>query len=233
MKKITLIIAVILSSTVLASAQFYIGGSLILYSESQGIKDLDNSTHPTNTFYISPEVGYILNEKMAIGLSVPMDISSSKSSNIGMDIDGNLRAEGINKTNSKRFEIAPYFRYSILKRGKFDLFGMASAYANTAKTELNLVYDYDYGYGSHHSESISNVKTFTWGLRICPVLMYNFSSRLSLLAYPNLLHSGFYQERVTRNYGFGENEYTTIRNVFDLRINTNNLIPSIGFIYKF
>ena len=233
MKNIVLSTLLTVLSVLPATAQFYIGGSLTLYIESQVIKDLENSTHPTNTFYISPEVGYNLNEKMAIGLSIPMDISSSKVSNLGMDIDGNLRVGGINETNSKRFEVAPYIRYSILKKGKFDLFGMASVYVNTVKTEFNSIYDYGYEWGSYHSESISNVKAFTWGVRISPVLMYNFSGRLSLLAYPNLLHSGFYQERNTRNYGSAGNEYTTIRNVFDIRINTNNLIPSIGFIYKF
>jgi len=98
MEKIILSIVITLSSIISANAQFYVGGSLDLNVSSQSIKQLDNKADPSYSFSLSPEIGYSISEKAAIGLSFSLGTSSSKISNLGMDPNGTW----IEFTNARR-----------------------------------------------------------------------------------------------------------------------------------
>ena len=237
MKKTILSIVIALSSIILAKAQLYVGGSLSLNMSSQKVENVDNSTNPSYYFSISPEIGYSLNKKIDIGVMLSALFSSSKQANIGIDIENNLRVGGIGEIKSKNFEVAPYIRYSFLKWRKFNVLGMANIYVNTGKTEYNSVYSYDYEYesgsGSVYSESKSKMESTAWGIRIRPVLQYSFSDKFLLLSQLNLFRLGFSQQRNKTMFNLEGAEYTRITTGFDLGIDTYNILPSIGFIYKF
>jgi len=238
MKRVILSIFIALAGTMAVSAQYYyIGGSLGFNGNFSKIDNVDTNTHPSYSLSIAPEIGYSINKKTAIGLSLSATISSSKASNIGSDIDGNLRVGGLYESTGKNLEIAPYIRYSVFKWNKFDLLGMASVYVNTGKTESNSVYDYqyesEYVSSNYHSESISGTKTFTFGANIHPVLLYNFSKKIVLLAHLNFLRLDIWQQNQKNIYNSDGDEYAKTTTGFNLGLDTNNVLPSIGFIYKF
>ena len=228
MKKVILSIFIALSGIMAVNAQYcYIGGSLD-FSGNFSKNDMDSKTHPSYSLSIAPEFGYSINEKTAIGLSVSAILSSSKTSNIGLDTYNNMRVSGLSESTEKNFEIAPYIRYSLFKWGKFDLLGMASVYVSTGKTDVKYEYDSDY-----YPEVASGMKTLTFGANIHPVLLYNLSKRISLLAHLNLFSLGFWQEKQKNIYDSGGDEYTNNITGYNLGFDTNNVVPAIGFIYKF
>ena len=119
MKKIILMAAFAVAS-VAASAQVYVGGGLGFSSEKAAhVEGVD--VDALNTIKILPEVGYKLDDKMAVGIGL-----------------GFVNAkQGDNKSTS--FSIAPYFRYTFVKWGNVGLFADAQfAYENT-KVEVNNV----------------------------------------------------------------------------------------------
>ncbi len=232
MKQTILSIVITLLTSVSTNAQCYIGGSLSLNMSSEKIQDLDNSTNPSYSFSISPEIGYSLNDKIDIGLSLSTLFSSFKQSNIRVDIENNLRVGGIAEDKTKSIEFAPYIRYSFLKWGKLDVIGMLDVYMSTGKTEYTSNYEYEYGNGYEYSENKSRIKTAIWGTRIRPVFRYNLSDKISLLAHLNLFRLGFSQGKYKIMYNLTGDEYTKIRTGFDFKIDTNNPFPAIGFVYK-
>ena len=224
--------AQILESSKTAS-KFYIGGSLGFNTSLDKIKDLDNSAVPSYSISVSPEIGYSLNEKTNIGLSFSILFSSSKQSTLGFDDEGDIRAGGTSESKSRNLEIAPYIRYSLLKWGKLSLMGIADIYINVGKTESESLYEYESEHVSIWRYSEDGYESFTWGIRVRPQLIYNLSNKISLLVNPNLFRLGFYQNRYKTEYNLDGDEYTRITTGLDFKIDTNNLLPSVGFIYKF
>jgi len=228
MKRVILSIFVALTGIMAGNAQYYYVGGSLDFSGNFSKNGMDNKTHPSYSLSIAPEFGYSINEKTAIGLSVSAILSSSKASSMGLDAYNNIQVSGLAEYTEKNFEIAPYIRYSFFKWGKFDLLGMASVYVNTGKTDLKYEYDSDY-----YSGAASGTKTLTFGANIHPVLLYNLSKRITLLAHLNFFSLGFWQEKQKNIYNSDGDEYTNNITGYDLGFDTNNVIPAIGFIYKF
>ena len=224
MRKTILTIAIALLVGISANAQFYIGGSLYFSNSSLKIEELKNSSQPSYTFSISPEIGYQLNEKTAVGLSLSAYLSSYKTMSVNLNMD-DITLSGIHETKRTDFGIAPYVRYSLLKWKKFDLLGMAQVYMNAGTTE----YDHVYEDGFY---SNNKTKTTGWGARIRPVLFYNVSDKLTLVSHLNFCRLGFSYEKEKVPYNSNENDYTRKTIKFDLDLDTYNSLPSIGFIYK-
>ena len=215
------------------ASKFYIGGSLGFNTSLDKIKNLDNSTTPSYSFSVSPEVGYRLNEKTDIGLSLSILFSSSKQSTLGLNEEGAIRAGGTAETKSRSVEIAPYIRYSFLQWGKLSLMGIADIYINAGKKESESLYEYEDEHVSIWRYSESGAESSTWGIRVRPQLIYALSNKINLLVNSNLFRLGFYQERYKTGYNFDDYEYTKITTGLNFKIDTNNLLPSVGFIYKF
>ena len=94
MKKLLLVLTVGLLAAFSANAQFYVGGSLSIQPGAATDKDGNDALG----LEIAPEVGYILNDKMAIGAT--------------LSYDNTLFGGG------SLFSIAPYLRYKkIIKNG--------------------------------------------------------------------------------------------------------------------
>lgn len=113
MKKVFLTLALVLT-TVVASAQWYVGGSLGF------------SKHDKDTKYeIAPEVGYKLNDKWTVGAEVLFGIAKDQVLTIEDE------AFVYDQTT---FGIAPYARYTFLTAGEFSMF--AEAYATIAHVKV-------------------------------------------------------------------------------------------------
>ena len=92
MKKLFASLAAVLVSVAM-SAQIYVGGGLNVESNSD-----------KTGFGVAPEVGYVLNENLAIGGMLNFDVQ---------DIDA---------IDAFKLDIKPYARYTFLKAGNFSLF---------------------------------------------------------------------------------------------------------------
>ena len=99
MKKIVLSIVIAAASFISASAQTYLGGNLGVWCDNSGSKNL-------TTYSISPEIGYELNSKWEIGLSI--------------GLNGGFKQDGDNSAFS--MNVTPYARYIFAKAGKVDFF---------------------------------------------------------------------------------------------------------------
>lgn len=104
MKKLILGAIVALSS-ISASAQLYLGGTLGI--ATQTIK-VESESQTTTTFGIAPEIGYNFNDIWAIGTSVGVNTLSS---------EGN---------SSTTFVVNPYARATFAKVGNVKFFGEAA-----------------------------------------------------------------------------------------------------------
>ena len=107
MKKVFLTLALVLT-TVVASAQWYVGGGLG-FSKTE-----DAAKNKTTAFNINPEVGYKLNDNWTIG------------GVLGFEME---------KDAYKMFTIAPYARYTFLTAGDFSVFADASLEVGIYKPE--------------------------------------------------------------------------------------------------
>ena len=210
MKKIILTITVILLSAVCAKAQFNIGGSAsfnisTINPESEEDKEVSNS------FSISPSVGYQLSEKWEVGISLAFNNSDSKLPLFLDDGQGNIGNLIVYESKTKEYRISPYVRYLIVKSNKFSLHGFFNVYAGVGKVETDFIF--------------TNGNDYTlWGANICPVLMFDLSNKFTLFANLDLFNLGFSQNKM-------KNKHTTTE--FNFKVDTNDILPAIGVIYKF
>jgi long-subunit fatty acid transport protein len=103
MKKIMMTLVAIAMATTM-NAQWYVGGG-VGYNYAK-----DKNTDVTsNTFRIIPEVGYNLNEKWALGITVGYGESRVKVKNAGTE-------------KVKTFQVSPYARYTFVKFDHVNLF---------------------------------------------------------------------------------------------------------------
>ena len=107
MKKVFLTLALMVT-TMVASAQFYVGGG-IGYSKTE-VGDAE-----TTVLSIEPEIGYVLNEDWAIGAVVGFENE---------------------KDVANTFAIEPYVRYTVLKAGAFSVFADGAVGFGMVKPEV-------------------------------------------------------------------------------------------------
>ena len=106
MKKVFLTLALMVT-TMVASAQFYVGGG-IGYSKTK-VGEAESTV-----FSISPEIGYKIDNNWSVG--------------------ANLEFENTEDA-SKTFAIEPYIRYTVLKVGNFSVFADGAIGVGTLKPE--------------------------------------------------------------------------------------------------
>ena len=94
MKKLFLTIA-LMATTMIASAQIYVGGSLGFW---------DNDDNDKTSYSIAPEIGYTFSEKLAAGIALGYSYTEVED----YSMDG--------------FSISPYVRYTFLRSGAFSVF---------------------------------------------------------------------------------------------------------------
>ncbi len=127
MKKIFMM-AVMAAATLTANAQWWAGGEIGFTSSHT------NGASTTKVFTIQPEVGYSLNDKMDVALSVGYAYASEKE----FKRDGRTRSYD----NVNIWEINPYLRYKFVKAGNFFAFvdggiGYETAHIKGVKKNIN------------------------------------------------------------------------------------------------
>ncbi|MDR0863457.1 MAG: hypothetical protein LBO74_00815 [Candidatus Symbiothrix sp.] len=145
--------------------------------------------------------------------------SLDEKSDIGIELLFGTKKEGKAKTSA--YGASPYFRYSIAEFGQFAILGKASLYVLGDKSKAN--------------SSADELKSTAFGLGVTPILAYNLSDRIVLLANLNFLGLNFNQtSRKSGDYDLG-----TSTN-FGLGIDTDDIVNiggnegiTIGFAYKF
>lgn len=165
MKKIFMTLAAVAVAATM-NAQLYIGGSLGF--QTRTTKTDVAGTNPVQTidskwseFSILPEVGYNLNEKMAVGMQIGFTATDDKDAN---------------NTKSNAFTIAPYFRYTFVKWDKVSLFADAGINFRTGTTK---VYSTDPTTGKEVSTD-NNTNRFFIG--VVPGIAFQASEKVSVVA---------------------------------------------------
>ena len=105
MKKI-LMTMVAAFAAVSMNAQVYVGGSL-------GFASYDDGNTSKTSFKLLPEVGYVLDEDMAVGITFGYE-----QGNVSNGVDSKIGSTDYPQT----FSIAPYFRYNFTKMGPVTVF---------------------------------------------------------------------------------------------------------------
>lgn len=205
MKKIILLVAAALIG-ISANAQWFAGGSASVSFDSNTLSKDPLLEHSTFNLYIAPQIGYNVNDDLAIGatLSITPGFSKAKESIINPLTMSAEPSES--KTNSFRWSVNPYIRYRIWSLNKFSLCGQAGFGIGTTK------------YGEDDEMSV-----FTADVYVLPVITYSMNERFTLLAYMDMAELSFSGQ-------WGDN--SSYRN-FGLNAASLGQLASIGFQYNF
>lgn len=163
MKKTFLLTAsLLLSFTLLAQPKpnsFFAGGSFRFYTNSYKANDGGTSADYNRTgFIISPEAGYFLSDKFAVGAEIGGGIQTQKYPDSMFNV----------KQTQSQFSIAPFARYYFINQ-KFGLFGEGSMGITFGKTK-------NYSSGSPTNET--QITNYSMG--IYPGIYYSVSDHLML-----------------------------------------------------
>ncbi len=153
MKRIALSI-MLLAVAVSMPAKIWIGGSLSINTSntSLGSYNLDAN----NSIEVSPEIGYVLSGKWALGLRIGYaHYDNAETTMIDQTVAG----------QSNQFSVSPFVRYTFHRAGSFSFYADGSVdYLSTSKS----------GYDSNMN---------TLGAAVCPGMNYAINDRLGLTAH--------------------------------------------------
>jgi len=141
------------------NAQVYVGGMLGLETQNK----LSDSKGEASgmTFQIKPEIGYWLDENMAVGIS--LGFGTTDNGNFINPETGSAFSKGKKLDKSAtQFTIAPYFRYNVLS---FD--------------KVNVFCDGVIGYTLNQLDSDNKVSHF--GIHVVPGVAVNLNDKLSFV----------------------------------------------------
>ena len=204
-----------------ANAQFVAGGSLSFSHNGGNLNTdpasavvlADEAADATTMFSICPKVGYQLNDKVQVGLSIGINYDYGRNYGTAASLlqhaDNNY--DEYTSTTQWLFAFNPYVRYNVTNIGKCTLFCEAQLGVEVLPTSSS--YNNDNG-GSHSTTTDGEVSGYSIGLKVVPGLNYRLSDHCSLDLYVNL--AGLYgnytsmkheSSSVTRtssshNYGF-------------------------------
>ena len=160
MKRNILVVFVALFGIISAKAQFYLSGSMgVNISSSKGGGE---ETMFTKSFSITPELGYILNEKVDVGIAV--HFLSGKEKDI------------VDEIQYSELGVVPFVRYSLIHFEKLNVLGRAGLFANNGNTK---------------NSNDPKIKNFSFGLNVNPVLEYDLSDRFTLYTDLNFMGINF------------------------------------------
>lgn len=150
MKKLIISLLLLAAVSFAANAQFYVGGLVGL--------DLTAPKNGTSfSFLVSPEAGYNLSEKIAVGASLNLNPSVSS-------YDGT-------SSSSFAWSLQPYARFKFVSIGKLNLFGDASVGLGTT------------GSSSKYEDVIIKSKAvFQWSVGFYPGISYDFAPKWSIVS---------------------------------------------------
>lgn len=150
-------------ASVAANAQVYVGGGIGFSSYKGGYEGAEAQT----SFSILPEVGYKLDDKMAVGIQ--LGYLSTENEN---DLNSLGVADGVTKVEG--FTIMPYLRYTFVKWNRVSLFAdLGFGYTHTkASMELDSRDGVDV-------EASSKVNS--WQLGVTPGLSIDLNDKINFV----------------------------------------------------
>ena len=187
------------AATLTANAQWYVGGGLGLDFEKAN-KDADSQTR----FVLSPEVGYNLNEKWAVGINLEFGVINKLTK-----VDTATGEVSANETGTSFF-VGPYARYTVAKSGIVSFFvdgGLGFSFQNYGKDDENVLVKYD---------KTGNV--FNIGLR--PGIAVKASDKVSFVA-------------TTGYFGYRKYSDDVLGGGSKFGLNVNGTALKFGFYYNF
>ncbi len=225
MKKLFITIAFV-AATMFASAQLYVGGSLGMNTESGKVKAENSGTTveqdapKTFVFTFAPEVGFMFNDNMGVGLQLGFGMGKMTQKDYSFDPAATLTV----KTTTIAF--APYFRYVFAEVDNFKFY--ADAKVSYAMNKPKATFEQD---GTTVTQD--GDKTTTLGFGIVPGMAYQLTDNISMNCALNILELGFQTEKtIEKDVDGAGTDVTTTTNDFGFGINMPSPI-TIGFFYTF
>lgn len=222
MKKLFITIAFV-AATMFASAQLYVGGSLGMnmqngkYEASGDGVTISQDMPKEFTFTIAPEVGFMFNDNMGVGLQFGFGLGKTTAKDYTFD----PAATETVKTTIIAF--APYFRYVFAEVDNFKFYADAKLTYGMNKPKATIEQD-----GT--TVTFDGNKTTLIGFGVVPGMAYQLTDNISMNCALNILELGFNTTKEvqeadgvketwkTNEFGFGVNNATPI---------------TIGFFYTF
>ena len=170
MKKmiLTALVAVV---SLAASAQIWVGGEVGFSAQNTKLNGF--KTNNEATFNFLPQVGYVLNDKFDIALTIGLKHKNYRNNEPATDYYDYGYYYGGEEFNANSFILNPYVRYKFAKAGDFTFF-------------VDGGFSYEY---THISKVKDNINT--WELGFKPGISYNLSDKVSLVAHVGKFAYGF------------------------------------------
>lgn len=211
MRKVLYLLVFFFSVTLTSYGQYFIGGGLGLNTTS-GKTEYGSltTTKPTvSEFKIAPEAGFILSDKLWVGLDLSLGFSSA-----------NNHADPEVITQSTSFGVAPFARYYFFQAGKFSFYGQAQTGIGLRSQKVKTGNTTDNG-----------AKTTQIGFNVFPGMAYDISDKCQLFTTINAFSLGINTSIVKD----GDNKDVSTSAGFN--INTNNIFTTgaltVGAYFKF
>ena len=214
-------IVTLLMCTLIASAQeagnMWIGGSLGGQYTKQG-KDAE-----IKSFNIGPEFGYILSDK--IGVGIELNLGYGKAETQSALLDESFYSLSKSEVRSREYSVTPFVRYSFLKGKHGAIFldgGLHYGYSFDKKSSITAHYELPAGMTAPTvMEYLSETKVHSYGIGFRPGFALNLSEKFSFIGKIGVL--GYTHEKETIS--------KSTANSYNLSFDMENI--SIGAIYTF
>lgn len=210
MKKLFITLAFVAAS-MLASAQFYVGGSLGLdfTKDKTKIASTTNDGDKTFSWDITPSIGFMFNDNMGVGLDFGFGMATTTHPETATTPEI--------KDNTTTWSVAPYFRYVFAEVDNFKFYADAKVGFGGGKLK-----------STADGQTVDGPKASYLGIGVVPGMAYMLTDNISMNCTLNILALSFEQyktkveasdyEATTTSFGFGVNRATPI---------------TIGFFYTF
>ena len=159
MKKIVLFAFVIMLTFSATAQETQSSGSKMWLGGNAGFTSGDNNDENNSSWVFGPTFGYMLNDKMAVGINLSFDGSTNKKNNNDNDI---------NKMSG--WNVEPFFRYYYAGIGDFKFYGDATLAFGGGTTKFE----------SNDATKVSEHQYSTLGFGVHPGFQYWFTDNWSI-----------------------------------------------------
>ena len=171
MKKI-FAIALVAMMTMTANAQVYVGGGI-------GFQTSSNDGNSETTIKILPEIGYSINDKFDIALTIGLSHANSNGDYFEGSQNFDVVGGAFDDVNRNAFTLNPYVRYKFAKTGDFTFF----IDGGFSFTRIH--------YSNNYLGAENNANQ--WALGFKPGISYGLTDKVSLVAHVGDLGYSFYK----------------------------------------
>ena len=219
MKRIFSVFIILVSTSVVGHAQFFIEGNLGVSSNfNKGTTGDNEESRSALIFGASPKVGYWLNDRMAVGVSVSYNRYNQTDRYMNLE-----QEKQWHKLFQSQYGFSVFGRYQLFCIKKLNVLaesslGITRSVVKAKQTSIAV-------YGSSSSTLLD--------ISVYPVISYDLTDNFSILTICDFARLGF-------NTGVSKHESTGIKNTgsnFSFNANSNILNSlanaRVGFTYKF